>query len=307
MSKIFIVILNWNKAKLTLECLGSVKKLKTSGNNIEIVIVDNDSKKAEKQKLKKSIKGDYIKLLENNKNLGFAAGNNSGIKYALKNKADYILILNNDALVDKNLLVEFLKKAKKHPKIGILSPKIYFAKGYEFHKDRYKNSEKGSVIWYAGGRIDWNNVYGINEGVDSVDSGQFDKEREVDFATGTCMFIRADSLKKAGYFDERYFMYYEDMDLSRRIKMAGYNILYVPKAKVKHKVAQSSSIGSELNDYFISRNRMLFGIQYAPIRTKAALFRESVRFLLKGRKWQKIGIKDYYLRKFGKGSWKDRL
>ena len=96
----------------------------------------------------------------------------------------------------------------------------------------------------------------------------------------------------------------EDSDLSERIKKAGFKVMYSPRGRLWHKVSQGSGIGSELNDYFITRNRMLFGMTYAKLRTKFALFRESIKLLLIGRKWQKIGIRDYYLGKFGKGSWK---
>ena len=87
------------------------------------------------------------------------------------------------------------------------------------------------------------------------------------------------------------------------LEKGGFEVMYVPDAHIWHKVAQSSGIGSELNDYFITRNRMLFGLKYAPLRTKLALIKESLKLLLSGRKWQKTGISDYYLGRFGKGSW----
>ena len=99
-------------------------------------------------------------------------------------------------------------------------------------------------------------------------------------------------------------MYFEDTDLSQRLKLAGKKIVYDPSGVIWHKVAQSSGIGSNLNDYFTTRNRMLFGMKYASFRTKIALLRESVRLLISGRKYQKQGIKDFYLGRFGKGSWK---
>jgi len=95
----------------------------------------------------------------------------------------------------------------------------------------------------------------------------------------------------------------EDADHAQRIKKAGYKVLYSGKGWLWHKVSQSSGIGSELNDYFLTRNRMIFGMRYASLRTKFALLRESIKLLLSGRKWQKIGIKDYYLGNLGKGSW----
>ena len=306
--KVSIIILNWNRKKDTIECLESIARLQISDYELEIVVVDNASKdgsqKAVEQIFKKIVKENVsCKQIKNKTNLGFAAGNNVGMKYALDSGADYLLVLNNDTEVDKDLVNKLLEVAEKHPKAGAISPKIYFAKGFEFHK-RYKEQELGKVIWYAGGNMDWNNVYGTNHGVDEVDKGQFKKTRETDFATGACMFLKSETLKSVGLFDEKYRLYLEDADLSQRMKRKGWKVLYTSKAHIWHKVAQSSGIGSDLNDYYITRNRLRFGMCYTPIRTKFALIRESIRLFSNGRKWQKTGIRDFYLGRFGKGSWK---
>lgn len=307
MKKIFIVVLNWNRKDDTTQCLESIGKLQISNYKLQIVVVDNAStdgsvKVIQKSKIKDQNENLKLKIIQNKENLGFAGGNNVGIKYALKNGADFVLVLNNDTLVDKNLLVYLIKAAEKYKNAGIFSPKIYFAPGFEFHKKRYSEKDSGKVIWYAGGIIDGDNVLGSNRGVDEVDDSQYDNIQETDFATGACMFIKREVLEKAGLFDEKYFMYLEDADLSQRIKRHGWRVLFVPDAKLWHKVAQSSSIGSDLNDYFITRNRLLFGMRYAPLRAKFALFRESLKLLLSGRKWQKRGVLDFYLSRFRKGS-----
>lgn len=306
MTNVFVVILNWNRADDTLECLKSVGRLKVTGFQLSVVVVDNassDNSVAIINNQKSKIKNLKVKVIENSENKGYAGGNNVGIKHALKNKADYVLVLNNDTIIDKNMLIELLKIAKRHKQAAILSPKIYFAKGYEFHKKSYKKTDLGKVIWSAGGEMDWDNVFGKNYGVDKVDRGQFEKTKEIDFATGACMFLSAKALKEVGIFDSRYFMYFEDADLCLRMIKKGWKIYYVPEAHVWHKVAQSSGIGSDLNDYFISRNRMLFGMQYAPLSLKVNLMDQSFRFILKGRKWQRKGAIDFYIGKYGKGSW----
>lgn len=307
--KVSIIILNWNRKNDTIECLESIEKLQISGFELEIVVVDNassdGSQKAVEQIFKKITKKNmFCKQIRNKTNLGFAEGNNVGMKYALDTGADYLLVLNNDTEVDKDLIKKLLEAANRYPKVGVISPKIYFAKGFEFHKSRYKNKELGKVIWYAGGDMDWNNVYGSNCGVDEVDKGQFEKTKKTDFATGACMFLRSKALKDVGIFDEKYFMYLEDADLSQRLKRKKWEVLYTPKASIWHKVAQSSGIGSDLNDYFITRNRLLFGMRYTTHRTKLALVKESFKLLLIGRRWQKVGVKDFYLGRFGKGSWR---
>lgn len=301
MIKLSIVILNWNGRKDTLECLQSVKKLQIRDFVLEVILVDNASSDNTIKEIRRKHK--HIIVLENEKNLGFAGGNNVGMKYAVENGADFVVVLNNDTTVKESLLVELLDAADRHKGAGILTPMIFFYPGYEFHKERYTQADKGRVIWYAGGQIDWDNVYASNMGVDDTDIGQYTKEHEVDFATGACMFVRREVLEKVGYFDEKYFLYLEDADFSMRAKLAGWKIIFVPDAHVWHKVSQSSSIGGELNDYFITRNRLLFGIRWAPLRAKFALLRESIMLLANGHDWQKQGVKDFFLGRFEKGSW----
>jgi hypothetical protein len=304
--RLSIVILNWNGKENTKECLSSVNRSIVNGFHPQVVLVDNGSsdESYEYFSSNKLLSKNYeFKIIKNALNLGYAEGNNIGISYSLQTKADYVMILNNDTLLDPNTLIHLIKVANDNPKAGIISPKMYFAPGFEFHKERYGKSDIGKIIWWAGGEIDWNNLYGKNMGVDEVDHRQYDSLKYVDFATGACMLVKKEVFEKIGLFNNKYYMYLEDVDFSMRVKKSGWEILYTPKAFLWHKVAQSSGIGSTHNDYFISRNRMLFGLKYAPFRTKTALMRESIRLLFFGRKWEKIGIKDYYLGKFGKGSW----
>lgn len=302
MRKIFVVVLNWNGKEDTFACLESVENLETESLELETIVTDNGSTDGSPEQIEKKYKN--VKVLRNRENLGFAGGNNVGIRFAFENGADYILILNNDIIVDKNLLVQLIKVMEEQKSVGVLSPKIHFAPGFEFHKERYQKEDLGKVIWYAGGELDWANVYGKNRGVDEIDRGQYDKICETDFFTGAGCLFRREALLKAGLFDEKYFMYLEDADLSQRMKRKGWRVLYAPTAHLWHKVAQSSGIGSELNDYFTTRNRLIFGLRYASLRTKIALMRESLCLLREGRKWQKIGARDFYLKRFEKGSWK---
>ncbi len=299
--KVFVIILNWNQPELTIECIKSVLKMHHKNFELNIVIVDNGSSD---DSIKKFETLNNIEILKNSVNMGFAEGNNVGIRHALNKNAEFVMLLNNDTEVDENLAEELLKVAVNNEEVGIVSPKIYFARGFEFHGDRYEKADLGKVIWYAGGVIDWDNVYGSNRGVDEVDKGQYDDKKELDFATGACMLLRSSALKEAGVFDKKYFLYLEDLDLSYRMKESGWKIVFAPKARLWHKVSQSSGIGSNLNDYFITRNRLLFGMRYAKLRTKIALLRESIKFLLIGRSWQKRGVWDFYFGNLGKGNYK---
>lgn len=303
MKKVFLVTLNYKNHKDTYELLKSLQKVKTDGFLINVVIVDNYPSDQIKVDLKE-FKDLNLHLIYNEKNLGFSGGNNVGIKYSVKNNADYVVIQNNDTLVDPEYIKELIKAAESNDQIGAVVPKIYFAKGYEFHKDRYKDEDLGKVIWYAGGCIDWRNVLGNHKGVDEVDKGQYDKEEETELATGCCILIKGKIIDKVLGYDDRYFLYYEDADLSQRIQRAGHKLLYAPKAVIWHKNAQSTGgSGSDLQDYFITRNRLLFGMRFAGIRAKTALIKESLKLISNGRKWQRKGVMDYYLRKFGKGSY----
>lgn len=299
---VFTIVLNWNREQDTIECLESLLEVNTKNIDHTIVIVDNGSLQKSVDSIKSFIENTSIQLIETGKNLGFVEGNNVGIRHALKKKADWIMVINNDTSVDKELLQHLLNCGSSDEKVAIVSPKIYFAKGFEFHKDKYKKNELGKVLWYTGGEIDWNNVYGTNRGVDEVDHGQYDVSEEIDFATGACMFIRAKALVKDELFNPLYFMYMEDMEFSLKLKKRGYKIIYEPRAVLWHKTAQSSGIGSNLNDYFITRNRMLFGMSHAPLRAKVALVRESIRFMRTKNKWVRQAIIDFALGKFGKGS-----
>jgi len=293
--KIAIVVLNYNGLTNTLECLDSLKRLEKNNYVIELIVVDNASSDGSAEALSK-LKD--ISFISSEKNLGFCGGNNLGIKRALQRKADWILILNNDTIVDENLTNNLLKDAGN---ADIISPKIYFAPGYEFHKNRYKKSELGKVIWYAGADIDWQNIIGTHTGVDEVDTGQFSKKREITLATGAGMFIKSEVLEKIGSFNEKYFLYLEDMDFCVRAKRAGFKIVFQPEAILWHKNAASTGgSGSKLQDYYITRNRLLFAMKYASLRTKLALIKQIIKESTNPTK--RRALLDFITGKLNKGS-----
>lgn len=299
MKKLAIVTVNFNTDKDTDTLLESIQKLDTNGLTVTTIVVDNGS--TTPYKLDKKFENTLF--IRSDENTGFSGGYNIGMKKALEEGADYILIVNNDTLMDRHMLQELVKAFEINKKIGVTTPKIYFAKGHEFHKDRYKKEELGKVFWYAGGYTDWANVKSVHRGVDEVDHGQYDKTEKTTFASGCCMLFKREVLEKVGLFDNKFFLYYEDADLNERIQRAGFAIYYVPKAVLVHiNAASSGGAGNPLQDYFITRNQMLFGMKYAPHRTKIALIRQSIRLYRSGRPNQKKAIRDYYRRKLGKGS-----
>jgi GT2 family glycosyltransferase len=298
--KIGFITINFHSDQDTLDVVKQLEKNNLPlGVTSTIFVVDNDRSNDLKEKLSKYPRAVYV---ESPGNIGFAAGNNLGFVKALESDIDIIVLINNDTVVPEDLVLKILASPIVEKSTGVVGGLIYFAKGFEF-EDKYKKEELGKVIWYAGGEYDWDNVYAKHIGVNEVDIGQYDGIRETDFITG-CLFItKAEVLKKVGLFDERYCLYFEDSDLGLRIKKAGYKLIFDSNVKLAHKVAQSSAIGSPLNDYFITRNRLLFGMDYARTRTKIALLREAVKKLVFGTKAQKQAVRDFFMRKLGGGSW----
>lgn len=300
MQKIIISILHYNKIEDTIDCLKSLLKLDLSNIDVETIVLDNGSEKELKINATEFSKIG-LSVVRSGQNTGFAKGHNLIYEKVQDKKFDYFLILNNDCTLEKDSINKLIDALEDNG-VGVAVPKIYFTKGYEFHSSRYKEGEKGKVFWYAGGKMDWEHVMSRHIGIDEVDEGQYEKLQQVDFATGACSLIKKEVIEKVGLFDEKYFLYYEDADLSQRIIRAGFKIIYQPKSIAWHNNAGASGSGSSLHDYYLTRNRMLFGMKYAPFKIKALLIKESMRIFTTGRKWQRIGIKDYYLHKFNKGS-----
>lgn len=268
--KISIVILNYNGIENTLECIKSLNLINKKNIKVELIVVDNCSNDGSREKLNQ-LKN--IKLITNSVNLGFSGGMNTGIKFALKFGATHIVLLNNDTYVDPNFVINLYEASKK---ADIISPKIYFATGFEFHKDRYKKNELGKILWYAGGKIDWQNVIGVHTGVDEVDAGQFNRRKEIDFATGCCLMVKKEVFEKIGMLDDKYFLYLEDMDFCIRAKKHGFRIIFEPASVIWHKNASSAGgSGSQLQEYYFTRNRLIFAFKYAKLRTKLAVLRQT--------------------------------
>ena len=299
--KITVVVLNWNAGKYIAPCLRSLGRLATRPHQVEIVVVDNGSTDNSVKLIKKLFP--KFKLIQTGQNLGYAGGNNVGLQYALDHGSDFVWIVNPDVQVHPGSLQALADAASDHPMGGIFGSKCYFAKGFEFHKTRYTPSQLGHVLWYAGGKIDWANLITQHIGIDEVDIGQYNQTRETDTVTGTSFFIRRQVLEQIGLIDPKYFLYYEETDLCVRASRAGWKLYYVPESIVWHRVGQASGIGSPLADYYTARNRLLFGLRWAPPRTKLALFRQSLQHLVSGRPWQRKGVVDFYLGRFGRGSY----
>ena len=270
-----------------------------------MIVVDNGSDdKTVKLLSNYKLPNMKYKFIETGANLGFAGGNNIGIKDAIDRGADYVISMNNDLILSEDVLIKLVGLAETDKTIGLVAPKMYFAKGFEFHKDRYKQNELGKIFWYAGGIIDRDNVYSSHRGVDEIDQGQYDSVEDTDFVNGACFLVTKGLIKKIGLIDESFFLYWEDADYSEKARRAGFRVVYTPKTHIWHMVSASTGkIGSTSNDYFITRNRLIFGLRYSSLRTKIALFRESIRLMFTGREWQRKGVVDFYLGRWKSGRW----
>ncbi len=236
--KVVIVVLTWNNYDDTKACIESLKGI--TYPNCSIVVVDNHSTDGSAEKLKQTA---GIHLLQNDANLGFAAGNNVGIEFAMQGKADYILLLNNDTIVDAGFLTALVNDASEHKSAGVLGSKIYY------FNDRRK-------IWSAGGGISKLTKRTFQYGENKIDHGQFDVTREVGFVSGCCMLIKREVVEKIGALDPDYFMYYEDVDFCLRARQAGFSVLFVPDSVIWHKV--SAATNRAFRDYYRMRNYFLF-------------------------------------------------
>jgi len=260
MPRVFIIILNWNGSKDTIECLNSLEAL--DFRNFEIILVDNGSTDDSISNFKIQIPNfkNKVILIENKENLGFPAGNNVGIRCALNYGADYILLLNSDTVVDSQFLKELVVAAKNNQQAGILGPKIYFF-------------DAPKTIWFAGGKFNWfqgssHIGFGVRENHTNEGANLMRIKREytnVDFITGCAMLVKKEvfaalgeprptgraapkwraSLRgaereKIGLLDERFFLYYEDTDFCLKAKKAGFKSVFVPRAKIWHKIPLKS-------------------------------------------------------------------
>lgn len=243
---VYVVVLNWNLSKDTSECVASV--LDSDFPNYQVLVVDNGSTDGSPDILRARFPG--IEVLVNKTNLGFAAGNNVGIRYALQREADYVCLLNSDTVVDPCMLTKMVDVAESESSVGIVAPKILY------YDDRKR-------IWWLGSRRHKWLPTPLSIGRGTIDKGQWTEPQELDYVSGCGMLIRRSVLKEIGLFDTRYFMYYEDADFCRRAREAGFRVLCVPEAKMWHKVSLSAMKDQSRTRYLKTRNRILFYRRYA--------------------------------------------
>jgi GT2 family glycosyltransferase len=195
--------------------------------------------------------------------VGFAAGNNTGIRRALKDGAEYVIMLNNDTIVEPNFVRALVDTAISHPKFDVFGPKIVFY------------SDPG-VIWAAGSHIDWQRGVCIQHGYRESDQGQYDTDTEVNALTACAMMISRKAFETVGLLDNRFFIYYEETDWCARAVAAGFRILYVPHTVVRHKISATTGACSPALVFYMTRNNLLFIAKNSSRRVKLWLLARSL-------------------------------
>jgi GT2 family glycosyltransferase len=301
MEHVTTIIVNYNTPRETELAIRSA--LNASGDDFrhQVLVVDNGSK--ELLKIPKDLRRAPLELIRSSANLGFTGGNNLGMSHAVKHyQTDYFFLLNSDATVAKNGVQALYQALHNDPKAGIAVSKIYFTAGHEYHRKSYKKSERGKVLWYAGGSIDWPNLVAYHRGVDEVDRTQFDQQTSCDFATGCALMIKRVVTEHVGILDKRFFGYYEDMDYSLRVKKAGYKLVFVPESVVWHMNSGSvaGGTGSKFQQYYQTRNRLLVVAKHGTWRNWLTSLRFMFNTLISGSDAERKGVLDFVLVRFGK-------
>lgn len=298
--QIYTILLNWNGKHDTLECLDSLMACNFSGQHV-VVVVDNASADGSQQAIRQRFPD--VVLLQNDRNLGFAGGNNVGIGYALDQGADFVYLLNNDTVVDSGMLNALFEAAVEHPEAGIFGAKVYY----------HKNPNR---IWYAGAEWSQKHAGLVIDGHDHEDDGKsWEELKPTGSASGCAMLIRSDVFRRIGLLDSRFFILWEEIDFCYHARRAGYACMFVPKAKLWHKV--SSTFGAARSPrylYFDWRHRLLWiernltlgdRIRIMPQLAREALTMFRWRYSPRAKPGPRMqargalqGIRDYLFRRF---------
>ena len=297
LGKIAVIVLNWNNAPDTLECLESIYQ--SADLNYSIYVVDNGSKDNSLSVLQKTYPdANYLPL---DKNYGFVGGNNIAFRRAIADGAEYLFLLNSDATINKETLSILRKSAERFPNACALGPRVYY---YDLPM----------TLWYSG--VIWApekaGFYHLDWGVDE-NLAPRRPIAKTDYVNGCAFFVRVSALKSVGFMDERYFLNWEEIDWCFRMRKKGFDCLVVPEAKAWHKISRSFVGGRKgaMWNYYFYRNRLLWMQAHLPLWeslkiVKRVLWPDFLE-LWKDRKNEVSraglkGIRDYFLRRFGAGS-----
>jgi len=243
--KVSIIIPNWNGKRFLEECFDSLQR--QTFTNFEVVFVDNGSTDGSGDWME-SRYGHWVRIVRNSKNLGFAEGNNVGIRLA---RGKYIVLLNNDTVVDPRWLEELIKPVEADPGVGMCASKVLS------HHQPEVLEGTGELLFRDG----LNRARGHLE----VDRGQYDLDVEIFYPPGCGALYRKEMLDEVGFLDEDFFAYGEDTDLGIRGRLAGWKCVYVPLAIIYHKGSGSTGRYSPFKAFHVERNRVWVAVKLFPL------------------------------------------
>jgi len=235
-----IVVLNWNCPSDTICCLQSIKK--SDYHNYHLLVVDNGSSDDSIAQLHEYYSN--LEVFESGENLGYAGGNNTGIKVLLERGAEYILLLNDDVILSPDTLSHLARAALEYPNSGFLGPKIVCL-------------EDPKRLLSAGGLLT-HDYQSVHRGMGKPDEWQYAQIDKVDFLSGCALLVHKNTIQLIGLLDEDYFTYHEDIDWCFRGREAGFSCLYVPDAVVYHPDTRQRDAESPRVTYYLARNNLLF-------------------------------------------------
>lgn len=246
--RVEIVILNWNGKEDTLRCLESVGHI--GYPNVHVTVVDNGSSDGSVDAIRTRPASSQMTIIENRENLGYAGGNNVGIRRALEQGAEYIWLLNNDTVVEPDALDILIRAAKENPSAGVLGPKVLC---YPETHLVFSGGETFS-LWFNRRTI----------AVGKPDAGTDLAQRDVDYVVGCAILVSHEFVKSVGMLDETFFAYFEEVDWCFRGRRSGHRILFVPRAVVYHQGEASTGKGlNPITAYYRTRNWMYFMRKHA--------------------------------------------
>jgi GT2 family glycosyltransferase len=240
-ARVAVIVLNWNRQHDTLQCLASLAH--TIGPRIKVVLADNASTDGTVDAVR--LQYPDVQILQNPSNLGFAAGNNEAIRWALAECYPFILLLNNDTTVAADTIDQLLKPMLDDSEVGVTGAAICYM-------------HAPGTIWSAGGRFDLRRGLVTNDYLDQPLDCLPGAPYRVDHVSGCAMLVRSAAIERAGELDPRFFMYFEETEWCARITLHGYHVVVNPRARVWHSIRPDAQLGSPAIAYYMTRNHLLF-------------------------------------------------
>jgi GT2 family glycosyltransferase len=254
--RVGVVVLDWNGGREAIECIESVHA--SSYPALEVFLVDNASREPVLDEVRRRFPD--VRTRANPRNLGYAGGNNVGLRAALEAGADYVLVLNNDARVRPDTIAELVATARRDPAIAAVGAKVLRA-------------DDPTRLWLAWGEVSFEQSLVRLVGADEVDGPAYAEERDVPWVSGCAILLARRALEAIGGFDEDFFAYHEEVDWCATARERGFRVVFAPRAVVTHRGQASSGGGRYVSrkQYLAARNTIRYARKHASLGERAKL------------------------------------